>query len=304
MASNITKPTLSFVGRPLRHKMSDTSDLAVNGAFAADTDWDKSDAALTIAAGVADWTGAQAGNADLSPTVPILTVGKTYFIKFTLTRTAGTLTTLCGSGTSGAALSASGNYVERLVCTGSTDLILRGDSSFIGTIDDVEVFLWVGSTDSGGGITYAGALAASTGGLFDPALIMHADGSPLYNNAGCTLSDSGGYVKITDAGNFGTDIPAGTLVNCDFSADFTDGVYEITASDADSITIDLAWGASVATAEVWVGGAFPNCQAAWDDDSTDVLDSAGNYHHRHIMTNVDEEFASSQTPAGGDRGSS
>lgn len=77
-------------------------------------------------------------------------------------------------------------------------------------------------------------------------------GAAEYNNTGCTIDSNGGLVRLTDAGNFAAGL-AGKLVKCDFSATYTDGVYEITTSTANSITINLPWSSNVPTAEVWVG---------------------------------------------------
>lgn len=77
-------------------------------------------------------------------------------------------------------------------------------------------------------------------------------GAAEYNNTGCTIDSDGGLVRLTDAGNFAAGL-AGKLVKCDFSATYTDGVYEITTSTANSITINLPWSSNVPTAEVWVG---------------------------------------------------
>jgi len=77
-------------------------------------------------------------------------------------------------------------------------------------------------------------------------------GAALYNNSGCTIDTNGGLVRMTSAGNFATDL-VGQLVKCDFSATYTDGVYPVTASTANSITINLAWSSDVPTAETWMG---------------------------------------------------
>ncbi len=158
-----------------------------------------------------------------------------------------------------------------------------------------------GDANAGGGCT----VATFSGDATD---YFGTNGAALYNNAACSLSDSGSSVMITSEGNFGTDIVVGTLVNVDFAAagEFTDGVYEITAvTDANSVTIDLTWAASGDTAEVWVGGAFTDVYTATNnEDSTDVVDDDGAFHHRYIMTNKDETISTSIEPEGGNRGSS
>ena len=112
------------------------SELVVNGAFAADTNWAKSDGALTIGSGVATWSGGQSGNADLTPSVAILTVNSRYQVTYDVTRSAGSVQILAGT-TAATAVSAAGSYHVILECIGNTTLTIRGDSSFAGTIDNV-----------------------------------------------------------------------------------------------------------------------------------------------------------------------
>lgn len=111
------------------------ADVVVNGTFAADTDWNKGDAAITIAGGKATWSGAQAGDADLTATVAPLANGVRYVPYIVLSGVAaGTLTVLHGTQ-AGAAMSANGVYkVDEQIANG-TALVLRGDSSFIGSCE-------------------------------------------------------------------------------------------------------------------------------------------------------------------------
>ena len=113
------------------------SELVTNGTFAADTDWAKSDGALTIGSGVATWSGSQSGNADLTPSVAILTANSRYQITYdVVTRTAGSVQILAGTQTA-TAVSAAGSYHTILECLANTTLTIRGDSSFAGTVDNV-----------------------------------------------------------------------------------------------------------------------------------------------------------------------
>jgi hypothetical protein len=109
-------------------------DVVVNGAFAADTDWTKG-AGWTIASGKATATGAI--STDLSQTVNPLVVGNTYRVTFAITRTAGTITPVCGTA-SGTARSTNGTFTEDLVAA-STAVFKFSTSGFTGTVDNVKV---------------------------------------------------------------------------------------------------------------------------------------------------------------------
>jgi len=113
-----------------------------------------------------------------------------------------------------------------------------------------------GDYNAGGGCT----AATFSGDLSD---YMGADGAVLYNNAGCTIDDDGGYVRITSAGNFAADLD-GVLVNCNFSGGYDDGVYPIRSSTANSITIELTYD----DFDLVENGTF---------DSTDNWTTAGNW---------------------------
>ena len=153
-----------------------------------------------------------------------------------------------------------------------------------------------GDANAGGGCTSAAFLLDS-----DPSSYMGTNGAALVATTGA-ITNSGGNVLITDAAAFGS-VVVGTLFNLDSDGTHTDGVYEITAATANTITLDLTYvGDEAVITGGWVGGAFTGAQAAFDDDSTDVSDGA-NFHHRYILTNKDETTAASFTPEGGDRGS-
>jgi hypothetical protein len=137
-------------------------EIIENGDFATDTIWAKSDAALTIAGGVADWSGAQAGEAILSQTIPELR-GKMIIITFTITRTAGTLTFKAGA-TAGSARSTAETFTERLLMVGGDDIAFVSDADFIGTLDNVTAYVDTDATapETAGGDTAAESAEAST----------------------------------------------------------------------------------------------------------------------------------------------
>jgi len=108
---------------------------STNGTFASDTSWTKG-AGWTIAASVATATGAISTALEQSAGVSLIQ-GKSYLVKYTVTRSAGTITPSLG-GTAGTARSASGDYSE-IIIAGSTQLISFATSGFTGTLDSVSV---------------------------------------------------------------------------------------------------------------------------------------------------------------------
>ena len=111
------------------------SDIAVNGAFAADTDWTKG-AGWAIAAGVA---AAVAATSDLSETIVTLTAGKLYQIVYTVTAfTGGTVQAIVG-GTAGTARGSAATFTEVIKCGATTTLAFTA-AAFTGSIDNVTVY--------------------------------------------------------------------------------------------------------------------------------------------------------------------
>jgi len=114
------------------------SEAIVNGEFTADTNWTKGDAAITIASGKATWSGAQAGNADLTAAVAPLVNATRYVIHFTVSGySAGTITPIFGTQ-AGTARSANGAYSEEVIANG-TAFLLRGNLDFAGSVEVVSV---------------------------------------------------------------------------------------------------------------------------------------------------------------------
>jgi hypothetical protein len=118
------------------------ANLAVNGVFAADTNWTKG-TGWTIAGGVAACSGAQTAVSTLSQAMS-LTEESWYKIGYTLAAvTAGKLTVKCGSSGFRRSVStprtASGPYVEALLCRGNSTLYFEADADFIGNLDNVTI---------------------------------------------------------------------------------------------------------------------------------------------------------------------
>jgi len=123
---------------------------------------------------------------------------------------------------------------------------------------------------------------ADNGGFFVSLVawgdMQGANGDALHVQAGCTIDRSdGGFVRLTSAGNFATGLE-NIYADCDFSATYADGRYNIIGSTVNSITINLAWSSDVPTATVRVGGALSaddaGLQVAFDllpNITTDVI---------------------------------
>ena len=116
------------------------ADSAINGAFAADTDWTKG-TGWTIGSGVASSDGTQTGDSDLENVGNAPVSGNVYEIEYTVSNySAGNVVALIG-GQPGTAQSANGTYTE-LVTASNTDILkMRGDLDFVGDIDDVSMKL-------------------------------------------------------------------------------------------------------------------------------------------------------------------
>lgn len=112
-----------------------TRDYVTNGNFSSDTGWTKG-TGWTITGGEAVATGA-ISTALEQPSPNTISQGQAYSVKYTITRSAGSVTLSVG-GNAGQARSASGTYYETIFA-GSTQTISFGTSGFTGTIDNVDV---------------------------------------------------------------------------------------------------------------------------------------------------------------------
>ncbi|KKM84347.1 hypothetical protein LCGC14_1300160, partial [marine sediment metagenome] len=293
--SNINEDTVHFVGQASAFTVG--SELVRNGVFFADTDWTKfngTPSGWSIGSGVATCSGSQSVDTDLTQNITGLTDGRVYRITFEVTAISGGAVTAVFDGTEIEDKNTTAIYTGYVAAVGTdADLDIRGDSAFIGSVDNVSVVAWVGDLNAGGGSTIAGF----TGTLTD---YMSATGGVLHNESGLDLSDSGGVLRIAAAPFWDTTLQVGTLVKCVFSATFTDGIYEIIAATTETIDIDLSsGGVGAETVEVWIGGAFPNiatcvgtagASAAVDSTfSEDPEDPDGTYRKRYICVNVDQE---------------
>lgn len=158
-----------------------TKEYTTNGKFSSDTAWTKG-SGWTIAAGVATATGAISTALEQSAS-QTLVEGVAYSVKYTITRSAGTITLSLG-GTAGTARSASGTYSETIIA-GSTQTISFGTSGFTGTVDNVTITRTAGAekmnasdfTINGTALTFAKAPAASQIQVLAPYTLIGAAGA-------------------------------------------------------------------------------------------------------------------------------
>lgn len=184
-----------------------STSLTTNGTFAADSDWTKGDAAVTISGGVANWSGAQTGNADLSQN-QACTAATRYTVTYTITRSAGSITPMLG-GTAGTTRSAAGTYTEVITCGSGSDpkLVFRGGVGFTGTLDNVSVIaasMAVHLEESSDDVSYTditGAVFSTVYGIASlQKLIIQADERKRYLRAVLDITgDSAAFVLSVTA---------------------------------------------------------------------------------------------------------
>ena len=277
--SNIDEDTIHFIGQASAFTVG--SELVLNGGFDDGTVWVRGTGWQPVADGKIEKTAGVQDN--ISQNITGLTDGRVYRIQFeVVSRSAGNVTASFDSVETGDK-TAAGVYTGYLAATGTTaDIDIVGDAAFAGFIDNVSVVAWVGDLNASGGST----IVDFTGTLTD---YMTATGGVLHNESGLVMADSSGFIEIAAGTTWDTNPVTGALVNCDFSATFTDGIYEILSFSNASITIDLSSGGLGAeTVEVWIGGAYPDIATAINA-STLSEDPDGTYRKRYICVNVDQE---------------
>lgn len=132
------------IGYGRNHRPATNAELAesvrrnavTNGVFAADSGWTKG-TGWSIAGGMAS---AAAGAGSILSQGLTLTVGQTYRLTASVTRSAGALQWRVGGVDVGAAMTSSGVImVEFTATSASPDLAAVKDAAFVGAIDDVAV---------------------------------------------------------------------------------------------------------------------------------------------------------------------
>ncbi len=290
--SHIDEDSIHFVGQASAFTVG--SELVTNGTFTTDTAWPTKGTGWTIAGGVAVCDGTVVGsNTDITQVIASgFTVGRLYRMQFELvTRDAGTVTARFDAVEIGDK-TVPGVYTGYGVATGAgLSIDIRGDEFFEGTVDNVSVVPWVGDLNAGGGTTIAGLKTVLDAGG-DLADYMTPTGGVLHHEAGLALSVAGGITITLAAWDQGGQPKVGTNVNVDFSAPLTnidDGIFTIVTVTATTIVLDEdPTGIVAQTAEIWVGGAYPDIATAMND-STLSEETATTYRKRHIVVNVDQE---------------
>ena len=113
------------------------ADIAINGSFTGDSDWDKGDG-WTIATN-GDCDGTQVAESLLTAAVAPLTGTVTYRVVYTLSGvTAGSIAARLGT-TDGVSRTVNGTYEEEIVAD-ATSLNFVADADFVGVIDNVKVY--------------------------------------------------------------------------------------------------------------------------------------------------------------------
>lgn len=116
------------------------ADRTTNGTFDTDASWTKGTGWTIDAAdnNAAVCSGSQSSDSDLEQAVTG-TNGRVYEVKFTITNyTAGTLTPRVKDGT-GTAVSANGTFVQYVTASSGSNVQMRANSSFAGTLDTISV---------------------------------------------------------------------------------------------------------------------------------------------------------------------
>ena len=116
------------------------ADRTTNGTFDTDASWTKGTGWTidTSDSNAAACSGAQSSDSDLEQSITG-TNGNVYEVKFTISNySAGTLTPRVKDGV-GTAVSANGTFVQYITASSGSNLELRANSTFVGTVDTVSV---------------------------------------------------------------------------------------------------------------------------------------------------------------------
>ena len=241
-ASIVLTPTAYDNGKMLSVKPSVAlgPELVTNGDFATDTDWTKGDG-WSISGGSANCDGSQSTGTQIYQNETYI-INKIYKVTYTVEVTSGTVDVrLQGSGTTvvGNPRTTSGTYTDYLVSTGNTSFRFRGNSDFIGSIDNISV-----KEDLSGDFDFSRNSAATrvnAQGLVENVQILSGDlvSNGDFSQEGVQEVSNGsfsqeGAEEVTN-GNFATDsnwikqtgwsISGGTA-NCDGSQNLPESVYQ------------------------------------------------------------------------------
>ena len=114
------------------------SELITNGGFDTDSNWSKG-TGWTITNGKLNCDGSQSGNTDCSQNITTQS-SKIYKITYTISQySAGGVFIRINSGNVTSTQTSDGTFTEYLTGAGGTDIKIRANSLFIGSIDNVSV---------------------------------------------------------------------------------------------------------------------------------------------------------------------
>jgi len=136
-------PRINYEGFSYQDSLG--SEEIVNGDFATDTNWAKG-TGWTVSGGAANCDGTQTAGTQLTQN-GTYTVNKIYKITYTATVAAGNVDVRLqgvGATATGATRTTSGTYTDYLTSTGNTSFRIRGNTDFIGSIDNVSIKEYLG----------------------------------------------------------------------------------------------------------------------------------------------------------------
>jgi hypothetical protein len=112
-------------------------ELVTNGSFSEDSNWTK-DNAWSINNGKANCDGTQSGNANIYQPISFV-VGKVYKVTYELSNVSSGSAKIVFGDTGGTLKSTNGIFTEYYTFVSGSNFYIQGNSSFIGSIDNVSV---------------------------------------------------------------------------------------------------------------------------------------------------------------------
>jgi hypothetical protein len=256
--------TLTALGSELVNNgaFTDGDELVADGDMSADTNWTLGDG-WSIAAGVADSDGTQAGDSDLTQTPLVALVnGEVYSLVFTAAnRTAGNVTGVVGE-TEGTDRATNNTFTELITAAAGTDIDIRADVDFDGDVDDVSLKQVgdAGWTQGDGWLISTGS--ASSDGTQSADADMEHTGQVSATVAGNV------YQVVFTVSNYSAGNVVGVIGNQEGTDRAANGTFTelITASNTDNLKIraDASFVGTVDTISV------KSANVAWDLDDNQV----------------------------------
>jgi hypothetical protein len=155
----------------------------------------------------------------------------------------------------------------------------------------VDTVFFVGGIGTKAGTTPAGGVTRAKyeamvveDGYFDMTRIMGANGACKFTIEDAAVTNNGGFVMLTKAGEF-AGVESGMIAYVSFLGSYGSGIYELTYINSDAVTINSLEYVSNTAAIVQVGGAWDSLQTVLDN--TDVT-----INNIWLLTNKDETLSS------------